>query len=324
MSAKTPKTTGKSDPVFAPGGTVALTPELVRKHFACERASRRPAVRAPAKASREVAGAGSHAVLVLPDAHHPNEDKAAMRIVEVVAGIVKPERVVILGDWLDATGWSRHPARSQAEVALHDFAAELDACAASIDRIKAASGAREVAYVEGNHEARVEAVCLGLGALGAAIYEMVSPRLHLTRGRPWLKWIPYSPSHAERVTTYRGPGMGHYKIAPDLWAVHGWSIAQHFAAKHLDLARTVSVVCGHVHRQQLVTRRLLETGRTVKAWSPGCLSELQPAWRHSTPTDWTIGFSTVFVSNDRRSWQEYLITVDRGRCVLPGGTIVHA
>lgn len=322
---KVPKMTGKSEPIYAPGGTVPLTPELVRKHFQAERASRRPAVRAPAKAHREAAGEGSHAVLVLPDSHHPFEDKAAMRIVEIVAGLVKPERVVILGDWLDAAGWSRHPSRSRAEVAVHDFAAELESCGAAIDRIQAASGAREVAFVEGNHEARVEAVCLQLGPLGAAVYDMVSPRRLLTQGRPWLKWIPYSPSIGERCTPRRGPGMGHYKITPDLWAVHGWSIATHAAAKHMDLARTISLVHGHTHRQQSISRRILETGRVVKAWSPGCLSELQPAWRHALPTDWVCGFSLVYVrSSDRRSWTDYTVTIDRGSCVLPGGTSVRA
>lgn len=321
---KTPKITGKSEPIYAPGGSVPLTPELVRKHFLAERASRRPAVRAPAKAQREVAADGSHATMVLPDAHHPNEDKAAMRIVEVVAGLVKPRRIVILGDWLDAAGWSRHPARSNAEVAIHNFATELEQTGAAIDRLKAASGAEEIAYVEGNHEARVEAVCLQLGPIGAAVYDMVSPRRLLMQGRPWLKWISYSPSIAERCTPRRGPGMGHYKITPDLWAVHGWSIATHAAAKHMDLARTVSIVHGHTHRQQSVSRRLLETDRVVKAWSPGCLSELQPTWRHALPTDWVTGFSLVYVRNDRRKWTDFTVTIDRGVCVLPGGTSVRA
>ena len=324
MSNKTPKTTGKSDPVFAPGGTVPLTPELVRRHFRAEVEARRPVVRTPVKAGREIAGKGSHAVMVLPDAHHPYQDREAMAIVEIVAGLVRPERIVILGDWLDAAGWSRHPSRSHAEVALHNFASELDACGAAIDRLHAASGAREIVFVEGNHEARVEAVCLQLGPLGAAIYDMVSPRRLLTRGRPWLKWIPYSPSIGERCTPRRGPGMGHYKITPDLWAVHGWSIATHAAAKHLDFARTVSIVHGHTHRQQSVSRRLLENGRVVKAWSPGCLSELQPAWRHCLPTDWVLGYELVYCSNDLRAWTNFTVTIDRGRCVLPGGTIVRA
>ena len=53
--AKVPKITGKSEPIYAPGGTVPLSPDLVRQHFKAEAASRRPAVRAPAKAQREAA-----------------------------------------------------------------------------------------------------------------------------------------------------------------------------------------------------------------------------------------------------------------------------
>ena len=96
------------------------------------------------------------------------------------------------------------------------------------------------------------------------------------------------------------------------------------AAKHLELARTISLIHGHTHRQQSVSRRLLETGRVVKAWSPGCLSELQPAWRHSLPTDWVLGYTLLYVRNDLRAWTDYTVTIDRGACVLPGGTSVRA
>jgi len=312
-----------------PGGRRPVSDEVWARHLRAKReaeaaaaAARRP--RAPSRAARERAKDGSHAVLILPDAHHPYQDKAALSIVEQVAALVRPRRIVILGDWIDASCWSRHPARSAAEIAAHTFGAELDACGATIDRLQRASGAEEVAYVEGNHEARVEAVCLSLGHLGAAIHDLVSPRRLLQRGRPWLKWIPYSPAGDERGIPNRGPGVGHYKITPDLWAVHGWSIATHAAAKHLDIARTVSIVHGHTHRQQSVSKRLLENGRVVKAWSPGCLSELQPAWRHSSPTDWVCGFDLAFVTDDRRAWTQYTITVDRDQCVLPRGTHLSA
>lgn len=308
-----------------PGARRPLPPEAVRRHLQAEALLRgeRAAARASKVTARECAKDGSHAVLILPDAHHPYQDKAAFAIVEQVARLVRPRRIVILGDWIDASCWSRHPARSAAEVAAHTFAAELDACAATIDRLQKASGATEVAYVEGNHEARVEAVCLSLGHLGSAIHDLVSPRKILTRGRPWLKWIPYSPAGDERGIPHRGPQVGHYKITPDLWAIHGWSIATHAAAKHLDIARTVSIVHGHTHRQQSVAKRLLETDRIVKAWSPGCLSELQPAWRHAAPTDWVCAYSLCYVTDDRRAWTDYTVTIDREQCVLPGGTCVR-
>lgn len=253
-------------------------------------------------------------MLILPDAHFPFHDSAALEVVERTAALTRPRRIVILGDWLDCAGFSSHPVKSEAEAAVHDFQEELRGCATQVDRLFKLSGAEEVIYIEGNHEQRVERECLRLGSLGAAIYSMVSPSAVLTRGRPWLQYVPYVPS---------GGGLQHYAIAEDLWAIHGWSIARHAAAKHLDLARTISIVHGHTHRQQLATTRLLDTGRVVKAWSPGCLSTPQPAWHHGSPTDWVQGLSICFVTDDRRRWTDYTVTIENGHAVLPGGSSVR-
>lgn len=314
--------------------------EAVRRHLEAEAAiqAQRVASRASKVTARECAKAGSHAVLILPDAHHPHADPECMAIVERVAALVRPRRIVILGDWLECAAFTAHPPRSIAEEALHAYSVEIDSCAASIDRIvKAAGGVgpggvEEVAYVEGNHEAHVERECIRLGAIGRAVQDLISPRRLLTRGRPWLKWTPYVEHYAQgrRPPAHlRGGGMPHYKIARDLWAIHGWSTATHAAAKHLDMARSVSIVHGHTHRQQSVTRRCLENGRIVKAWSPGCLSDLQPAWAHTAPTDWVWGVSIAFCANDcltaeNPRWTDYTVTINRGECVLPGGTSVRA
>ena len=273
-----------------------------------------PLVRQRAARS-ETAKDGSHAVLILPDAHFPYQDSAAMLVVEQAASLIRPRRVVILGDWLDCAGFSSHPVKSEAEAAVHEYEDELDGCEAQIDRIYKLTGAEEIVFVEGNHEQRVERECRRLGSLGAAIHSMISPSRVLSRGRPWLKWIPYVPM---------GGGLQHYAIAHDLWAIHGWSIAKHAAAKHLELARTVSIVHGHTHRQQAASTRLLDSGRVVKAWSPGCLSTPQPAWHHSSPTDWVQGLSVVFCSDDRRSWTDYTVSIENGHAVLPGGSTVRA
>lgn len=323
-----------------PGGRRALPPEAVRRHLQAEAALRgeRVAARARKVVTRECAKDGSHAALVLPDAHHPHADPACMAIAERVAGLVRPRRIVILGDWLECAAFTAHPPRSIAEEALHAYSVEIDQCAASIDRIVAAAGGigpgavEEVAYIEGNHEAHVERECIRLGAIGRAVHDMISPRRLLSRGRPWLKWTPYVEHYAQdrRPPAHlRGGGMPHYKIASDLWAIHGWTTATHAAAKHLQMAGTVSIVHGHTHRQQSVTGRCLETGRLVKAWSPGCLSDLQPAWHHTSPSQWAHGISVVYLEDKCRQvrhpkWTDYTITIDRGECVLPAGTSVRA
>lgn len=321
-----------------PPGMPLVSKAAWDRHVAAELElrGRATAARAAKVETREIAKAGSHAVLVVPDMHFPHHDRECLAVLESAARLIRPRRIVFLGDLMDCAAWTRHPKRSFAEASVHKYGLEVRDAGGAIDRLVAAAGGigpdavQEVVIVSGNHEHRVEARCVELGELGASIWEYVSPEHLLRQGRPWLKWIPYVEPYAQdRLPPgQRGGGMPHYKIARDLWAIHGWSIARHAAARHLELAKTVSIVHGHTHRQQVATTRLMETGRVVKAWSPGCLSQLQPTWHHSSPTDWVHGFSVVYATDDahRRAgrWSDHTITIDRGRCVLPGGTSVRA
>jgi UDP-2,3-diacylglucosamine pyrophosphatase LpxH len=291
----------------------------------------RIAVTAKGPRTRERAKVGSHAILILPDAHHPFHDARVMAVIEAVAAAVRPARIVSLGDWLDAAAFSQHSPASLPERALHAFSHELETCGRSMDRIrKAARAGTTWQYLKGNHEGHVDRACIKLGAMGMAVLDMLDPQRVLGRDRPWVKFTPYVADYAQSSPTgTRGAGLSHYKIARDLWAVHGWSVAKAAAQRHLDMAKTVSIVHGHTHRMQHVTGRVMEDNRIVHAWSPGCLSDLQPRWHHTSPTEWAHGFSLVYAADDcltarRPRWTPYTITVDRGECVLPGGTRVAA
>lgn len=253
---------------------------------------------------------GSHVVMVLPDLHFPQHDPRALACVLRAAQILKPRRVVVLGDWLDCDAFSRHPRNSLSEaVAANYLTEEINPCNEALDELQRWS--KSLIFVEGNHEYRVErfAVSLG-GALGSSVYDIISPQQLLSKGRESFTWVPYRKE------------LSHYEITPNLWAVHGWNHSKHAADAHLRAIKTVSLVHGHTHRQQLMTTRNVVTGDVVKAWSPGCLSSLQPAYMHQSPTEWVHGFSIVFVGADPTDWTEYIVTIRNGRCILPDGTEV--
>lgn len=282
--------------------------------------------------TREMAKAGSHAVLILPDAHFPFNDEAATDLAIKIAEVVRPTRIVSLGDTIEAAAWTAHPPRSVAEEATHKFSLEIEQAGAWIDQVRNAAGTgASWAYLEGNHEAHVERECLRLGSIGRAVADLVSPKNLLMRGRPWMSWTPYVEAYsAERRQPSRSAiGLSHHLICSDLIAIHGWSLAKNFAQKNLEALRGAkSLVSGHCHRVQSVTERDPVTNKLVHSWSPGCLSRLQPCWAHvNGPTLWSHAISLVFCEDacltkpDPR-WTPYTIAISRGECVLPGGTSI--
>lgn len=254
---------------------------------------------------------GSRLVMVLPDLHIPHHDEAALQCVLQAYKHLRPDTVVVLGDWLDCEQFSSHGVMSMAELRAHRFLEdEVDPCNAALDKLQKYKN--ELVFVEGNHEQRIERWAAKWGArLGPDFYKLMAPRKLLGEGRKKFTWIPYMDN------------LSHYEITPALknstalWAVHGWSHAKRAAAIHLNKAISVSIVHGHTHRMQVETRREPSTGRILKSWSPGCLSKLQPLYRANNPTEWTHGFSLVYVG--KSSWTDYTISIVNGKCVLPNG-----
>lgn len=259
--------------------------------------------------SAPTAHPGSHLVVVLPDLHIPFHDRRALECAMQAVEYLRPHKVVILGDWLDCESFSAHGRSKLVELKATRYVAdEVTPCNEVLDEL--ARWSDKIVYVEGNHEFRVERFAVAQGScLGPDIYNLISPRTLLSAGRDPrdFEWVPY------------GETLTHHAITPDLWAVHGWTHAKHSASVHLDKARSISIVHGHTHRSQMHSGRDLMTGRVLKAWSPGCLSKLQPLYMHQNPTSWVHGISLVYVGRDPMDWTDYVVTIQNGRCILPDG-----
>lgn len=258
--------------------------------------------------------AGSHLVMVLPDLHFPEHDPRALRSVLKAHAILKPAKTVILGDWLDAGVFKSFPDRARFEAAQDFFNEEVKPCNKTLSQLE--RNTDEIIYIEGNHEWRVEKYLARGDAVVRHLSDKITPKTLLSENRKKpFKWIPYSVP---------GSSVPHYKIAKDLIAVHGWSHAKHASAKHMEIARSYSVVHGHTHRTQLHTGRNPIDGQIIKAWSPGCLSNLEPKWIHGRPTDWTQGIDLIYVTNDLKNWTNYTVTIQNGTMILPGGVKISA
>lgn len=253
-----------------------------------------------------------------PDIHFPDQDPEALEVAEAAHRVLQPDYTITLGDTLDCDIFSSHAKRTIAEAQTYNYKkVELDPCNAFLDRVQ--SNTKKYTYfLEGNHEARIERWACNNGRVGESIYDLISPKETIAKGRENFEMIPYE------VPT--GLRRGFVQIAPNtkrmltggLVAVHGWSFAKHASSVHLDKSRSQSILYGHTHRRQSTTSRDPWTGKIIKSFNPGTLSQLQPMYAHGgTPSDWSHGFVIIYVG--QRSWTEYCISIVNGRCVLPDG-----
>ena len=259
----------------------------------------------------------SHITLILPDIHFPYQDDQCLEVVKRFLRKYKPQRVIGLGDWIDATTASRHMAcniQESAELAARDFQRdELIPLENFIDYILKYS--KKLILHEGNHEHRINSAAAN-SIFIRSIYTSIAPIVRIKR--PGLTWIPYSPPGRE---------LSRYEIMPEtdtasaLWSMHGWSHSTSASKSHLDAVRyRVSCVHGHVHRATR-TQLFIEPhkGRTVKAWSPGCLAQDRFYYQHGKPGSASHGFTIVYCKNDKSSWKEYHVEIKNGKAVLPNG-----
>ena len=241
--------------------------------------------------------------------------ECALRIAEKF----EPTEVVGLGDLLECAPFSRHAPSSAASVkAMGYVEQEIEPAQRFLDRLQDAS--RRMTLIMGNHEHRAERWAIEHG-LGGADAKLLRPS-HLLRQR-----LDGTKRKAIEIVEYAGAALPHAKIAPNLIATHGWSFAANALQKCLDLARSASVVTGHIHRaQESVTRNPL-TGETYYGWSPGCLCSRTPDYRAHSPTNCAWGVTLIYRSkSDPRDWTHYHVRIEeRGnavRAIMPDGAAI--
>jgi predicted phosphodiesterase len=240
--------------------------------------------------------------MIIPDIHYPVHDPEAVACMLKAAKILQPERVVFLGDALECAQFSRHDRKALDEL-VSDWDADMDGFIRDI-LVPLERCSKRRAFVEGNHEYRVEAAALRNHEI-RAVWNTISPRIRIGR-RKRMEYVPYQT-----------PVLGHYKIAPSLWAIHGWSHGEHAASVHLAQSSNFSIWHGHTHRNQSDSKNDPATGRLIRAMCPGFLGLIQPKWIGSKPTKWSHGFGLSLVDERTDEHWSFTCEIDRGTTVLP-------
>lgn len=237
--------------------------------------------------------------LILPDSHVPFEDKRAYALMLKVAKYVKPDEIVILGDYLDFYSVSAHAKDS--ELANLTLKQEVDAGSKRLEELDILFPRAKKVFIEGNHEFRLARY---LRDRAPDLFGLVDlPEiLGLNKRKNW-KWIPYGPYQKYKV------------LKSKLHARHEPLAG---SAKATATRAMASVIYGHIHsieEHQVVSM----DGSNYRAISVGWLGDTKhKAFSYvKNHAQWSHGFGIVHVLPNG-DWFHQTIHIIDYQCVYAG------
>lgn len=225
-------------------------------------------------------------MLFVPDYHIPYESKTTWALMYTVAEELKPDTIVIMGDFGDFKAVSSHLKNPIDKTRLKW---EMEQCNRRLDQLDELGAHRKI-FLAGNHEWRLQRY---LQEKAPELYDMISvPELFRLKERGW-EYVEYM-QHARLGNLYLthsggGTGVGSARKAMDTFG-------------H-------SVVSAHAHRMQYVVEGNAAGGAKVSTlfgWG-GDINEIDYMERASAMRNWAQGFGVGY--HDVRSGVVYLVPV---------------
>lgn len=213
---------------------------------------------------------GIERILIVPDCHHPYVDAGAWRLMLKCARLFKPDRIVVLGDFVDFYAVSDHDKDPRRATQID---AEVKAANEALDDLDAL-GAAHRHFCEGNHETRLHR--------------------YLTRHAPALLDTVDVPSLLrlhERGWTFTRYGQ-HHRVG-DLWFTHAVNGAAGRQAHHRAGATFQrSVAIGHTHRIATTAFGNVLGDRYMASMFGWLGSAVEQSYSHDAAkaSEWALGF----------------------------------
>ena len=254
---------------------------------------------APEKSERVRVSAG--------DVHGMMMDRAAVDALLRDVRMLDPDEVVLGGDIVECGGWlAKHLPIGFIATCDYSYQEDINAAAWFLDELQAAAPRAEFHFLEGNHEDRVERWCVDqtmAHGRDAEFLRMAFSPMALLRLKE--RGIPYY-----RRTEIYGTGL------PRGWIQLGKMFFTHSLAYSKNAAHDAAIkAAGNVtffctHREDTATVVFPGIG-IVKTFNPGCLSQMQPIWKHSDPTSWSQGYAIDFIAKSG-NFQRIHVPIWRG------------
>ena len=253
------------------------------------------------------AESGDIVEVIFSDVHGNKHDPAAMAALLGDLKTLRPDRIIIGGDFVDCGGFlAEHHTLGYVAETEDSYEDDVAVSNSLLDQILAAASPKEVHYIEGNHEWRVERWAL-------------TQRLAHHKDTDLLRRT-FCPEHVLRLKDrgihYYRQGQMHGCDTPGwvkldkMYFVHKISNARD--AAEVAMAKAGGNICYFdTHRASFKPKYIPGMG-LISAWNPGCLCKRQPLYANTRPTEWTHGYLVRFISRKTGNFQMTNITINEG------------
>lgn len=236
----------------------------------------------------------SHTIIV-SDLHVPYQDPRAWAVCLAAIRTIKPETIVVIGDFADfysVSSFSKDPRRS---LLLEEEAGQANKELKRVSRM-----ADQLLYCCGNHEDRLNRYIVDHAS---ALTGLISAQKILLDGIRGVEWVKY---------------RDHRKIGKVLYT-HDVGHSGVYAGRHTLSACGHNVVFGHTHRGGLVVEGD-SLGDRRFSLNVGWLGDIKAVdYMHRIKTkDWALGFGHIY-TNDRTGmiWPSFVPVLGSG-CYVAG------
>lgn len=234
----------------------------------------------------------------------PFHDRMCLDLVCQLADTLQPDLIVNLGDYLDMTTWTDKFVRTP------DFLGTTQPAVLEaywwLARLRNLCPNTTIVMLEGNHEKRIP--------------NYISTHLHAAYGLKPAEELTLSASlsisrllclHNLAVEWVEGYPDAEYWISPRVIITHGdRGLGPGATSKKIAYESDVTVVYGHIHRQESVSRNFLSKMgyRTISAFCPGCTCKTDGSVPgHRMKQQWQQGIAWVEYTSDAHTITPILI-----------------
>lgn len=244
-------------------------------------------------------------IVILPDIHHPYQDKPAMNAALNFIDYFKPDNIILLGDAMEMRSinhWKSDKKNLrffEGKRLLKDYREFDRDILTPLDELSK-PGSRKV-YMGGNHESWAEELVNQNPQLEGLVEPENALRL---QERGW-EWIPYTT--VRNGNAYRGMT----KVGK-LTLFHGNFLGRHHASQTSE-AFNRSVAYGHTHDVQMHTKVHMEDPEDYHtARSIGCLCNRAPEFKYGRPNRWVHAFGIMYL-RDKGFYNLYVPIIINGK-----------